>query len=254
MKIIESNKIAIVALDNPPVNALGIAELDALENILTQLESENSTARVLVFLGNGKFFGAGADLKMVSANLELSDGAERMADIAIRMHAVFARIENLNIPTIAILNGTALGGGLELTLACDLRILDESAKYGLPEVKLGLIPGYGGTQRLTKLIGRSQSLRLILRGELISGTEAFALGIGQWVRPSAEVEIFGMQIAQELAEKSVLSITAIKECISLAGQQEGFDLEIETARKLMNDPEARAGLVRFFAAKNPSKA
>lgn len=251
MKIIESNKIAIVALDNPPVNALGIAELDALESILTQLESENSTARVLVFLGNGKFFGAGADLKMVSANLELSDGAERMADIAIRMHAVFARIENLNIPTIAILNGTALGGGLELALTCDLRILDESAKYGLPEVKLGLIPGYGGTQRLTKLIGRGQSLRLILRGELISGTEAFALGIGQWVRPSAEVEIFGMQIAEELAEKSVLSITAIKECISLAGSQAGFDQEIETARKLMNDPEARAGLVSFFAAKKP---
>jgi enoyl-CoA hydratase len=251
MKIIESNKIAVVALDNPPVNALGIAELDDLENILTQVEREDSTARVLVFLGNGKFFGAGADLKMVSANLDLPDGADRMADIAIRMHSVLKRIENLKIPTIAILNGSAMGGGLELTLACDLRILDESAKYGLPEVKLGLIPGYGGTQRLTKLIGRGQSLRLILRGELISGTEAFALGIGQWVRPSAEVETFGMQIAQELAEKSVLSVTAIKECISLAGSQAGFDQEIETSRKLMNDPEARAGLVAFFAAKKP---
>jgi enoyl-CoA hydratase len=104
---------------------------------------------------------------------------------------------------------------------------------------------------LTQLIGKGQSLRLILRGELISGTEAIELGIGQWVRSSAEVETFGMQLAAEMAEKSVLSVTAIKECISLAGTQAGFDQEIETSRKLMNDPEARAGLARFFAAKKP---
>src|SRR5207244_2387427 len=116
-----------------------------------------------------------------------------------RLQAAFTRIEELRIPTIAAMRGPATGGGLELPLACDLRVAAEDARYGLPEIKLGLLPGAGGTQRLTELAGRATSLRLILRGELVSGREACSLGIVHWALPPDEVEPYATELATELA-------------------------------------------------------
>jgi enoyl-CoA hydratase/carnithine racemase len=239
--------VLTATFDSPPANAIGEDDLHALQELLASVERPDSDIRALVFTGEGRFFAAGVDLNLVRANIERPDGADLMAGFIERLQAAYAAIESLPFPTICAMNGGALGGGFELALACDLRIAAEDARYGLPEVKLGLLPGAGGTQRLPRLAGRALALRLIMRGESVTGSEAERLGLVHWALPAGEVRAFAAEVAEELAGYSKVALAAIKQCVGFDNSPEGYQLEVKTTRVLMDDPDAREGLRRFFS-------
>src|ERR1700759_1527402 len=179
--------IAVVTVDRPKVlNALNRQSLAELEQVFLDLR-QNEAVRVILLTGAGeKAFVAGADIRELSG---LS--AQQGEQTALRGQRVFSLIETCGKPVIACINGFALGGGCELALACTFRIASERAKLGLPELKLGLIPGYGGTQRLPRLIGRSAALRLMLTGAAVDATEALRLGLVDEVVAALELLIRG---------------------------------------------------------------
>ena len=165
--------IALVTLKRPEaLNALSQSLLEELAEI-PELVQQDPEVRAVIFTGEGKAFAAGADLKEIAAIKDPFMGRE----YALFGQRVFAEIAALPVPTIAAINGYALGGGLELALACDLRVAAKTAKLGLPEVGLGLIPGFGGTQRLPRLIGRGRALDLIFTGRHVDAEEALFLGL-----------------------------------------------------------------------------
>ena len=183
--------IALVTLKRPEaLNALSQSLLEELAEI-PELVQQDPEVRAVIFTGEGKAFAAGADLKEIAAIKDPFMGRE----YALFGQRVFAEIAALPVPTIAAINGYALGGGLELALACDLRVAAKTAKLGLPEVGLGLIPGFGGTQRLPRLIGRGRALDLIFTGRHVDAEEALFLGLVNRVAEDA------LEEAKKLAQK-----------------------------------------------------
>jgi enoyl-CoA hydratase len=191
----ESDSIATVTINRPEVrNALNIRTVEELGAVFADVKN-NAAIRVVVLTGAGeKAFVAGADISEI-AGLSAASGAE----FSRRGQMVFEAIEELGKPVIAAVNGYALGGGCELAMACTMRVASETAVFGQPEVKLGLIPGYGGTQRLPRLVGKSRALQLLLTGETISAADALKIGLVDRVVPAAEL----MGAVQELAGKIV---------------------------------------------------
>ncbi|MGI4801063.1 MAG: enoyl-CoA hydratase/isomerase family protein, partial [Janthinobacterium lividum] len=188
--------IAILALGRAPVNAMDDAFVAEFHHILDGLAARRDWS-VLHLRSTLKAFSAGADLKQLRENFTLDPAVQ--AEVGTRYQALFRRIEALDAVTLAEIGGAALGGGLELALACDLRVTADEARLGLPEVGLGLIPGAGGTQRLTLLCGRSQALRLILGATVINGQEAYRIGLVQWASPRADLAERARSIAQDYA-------------------------------------------------------
>ena len=176
-----SDRIATVTINRPDkLNALNGAVLTELADAMAALTADNGVG-VIILTGAGRSFVAGADIGEIA-----SVGSSALASFARNGQAVFRAIERTAKPVIAAVNGFALGGGCELALSCHVRIASTKAKFGLPEVKLGLIPGYGGTQRLPRLVGRGPALKLILSGEAVDGTEAYRIGLADiLVEPDA---------------------------------------------------------------------
>jgi enoyl-CoA hydratase/carnithine racemase len=166
-------------------------------------------------------------------------GAQAMIDVVSAMQRVFARLADAPFVTLAEIGGAALGGGLELALACDLRVAAHEAKLALPEVGLGLLPGAGGTQRLTALCGAGVARRLILGGETIDGAEAERLGVVQWARPAATLADWTAELAARIAAQPRAALAASKRCIALAAfaSPGGFAAEIEATRTLYAAPQ-----------------
>jgi enoyl-CoA hydratase/carnithine racemase len=167
---------------------------------------------------------------------------------------LYARIERLPQVTLAEIGGAAMGGGLELALACDLRIAAAEAKVGLPEVRLGLIPGAGGTQRLTRLCGPALAARLILGAEILDGAAAAELGVVQWAVPRAELAQRAAEMARRIAGLPAAALAASKACIAAAGHKDrgGYTDELEFTRLLLNDPETRQRVQAFLAGQAES--
>lgn len=245
-------RLAVITLDRPPANAFNEEQLSALATAVSELEA-GSRAGALLVRSEGSLFSAGADISMIATRFGTPDGADRMAEFARGLQALYARIEALPIPSVAAIRGAATGGGLELALACDLRVAAEDARLGLPEVKIGLIPGAGGTQRLTRLVGPALALRVILRAELLSGVEAERLGVVHWTAPATEVDAFARQVAEELAGMSGPALKATKQCIAAFGGEHGFETEIEVTRSLMTEPVTRSLVGAFLDRRRRSK-
>ena len=178
-----------------------------------------------------------------------------MIDVVRHMQRLFERIETAPIVTLAEIGGAAMGGGLELALACDLRVASTEARLGFPEVRLGLLPAAGGTQRLTRLCGRAVASRLILGAEIIDGAEAIRLGIVQWAQPSAELAGWTRELAARLSDLPRAALAASKSCILGAGDptRNGFAEEIAATQMLYNRPETRARVADFLA-RNPVRS
>lgn len=229
--------VLVATLARPPVNALDDALLARLDALLAEAEADESV-RVLHLRSAQRAFCAGADLARMRACLAGGRGAEAMVDTVCAMQRVFARIEAAPFVTLAEIGGAALGGGLELALACDLRTAAQEAKLGLPEVGLGLLPAAGGTQRLTALCGPGVARRLILGGETIDGGEAERLGVVQWAKPAAALAEWTAQLAARVAKHPREALAANKRCIALAlsDRSHGFDAEIEETRALYSSP------------------
>ena len=227
--------VALVTLDRPPVNALDEAMLDGLVTAVSAVADASEVGAVLV-RGAGRAFSAGADVAMISTYLEAEDRGEQLVAFGARLQHAYARIETLPVPVVAAIVGAATGGGLELALACDLRIAADNARLGLPEVHLGLLAAAGGTQRLTRIAGPAVASRLILTGELVSGAEAARLGFVHHAVPLESLEEEALALARRLAALPRGALAAAKHCIALAPSEQGYRAETEGTRGLLEDP------------------
>jgi len=244
-----ANGIATLTLSRAPVNAISEEWLRLFDAKLDELASR-ADWKVLHLRSDQNVFCAGADLKEVRARIEARDGPDRMYAYVAGIQRLYSRIEHLPQVTLAEIGGAAMGGGLELALACDLRIAATDAKLGLPEARLGLIPGAGGTQRLTKLCGAGIAARLILGAEIVDGSNACKLGIVQWAIPRAELQQRAIKIVQRISGLPAAALTASKACIAAAGEpgRGGYSDEIEATRRLLSNPETRQRIEAFFAS------
>ena len=224
LKINNIDNICTVAISAPKsLNALNSNVLAELNAFLESLDT-NAT-RVLIITGDGeKSFVAGADISEMS-NLNEKEGF----DFGKRGADVFRKIEVLPIPVIAAVNGFALGGGCELAMACDIRICSDNAKFGQPEVGLGIIPGFSGTVRLARLVGMGMAKQLIYTGKVIKADEALRIGLVNEVLPQAELMNRALELAGQIAANAPLAVSAAKLCINTE-----FDMEAEDAIKFEN--------------------
>ena len=243
--------VAVISLNRPHVhNALDAKMFDDLEHVFAHLESLSST-RVILLTGHGnRAFAAGADI------VELQDLDDKSGIVKSRRgQHVFSRIEHYGKPVIALINGFALGGGCELAMACTLRVAAVGAKLGQPEVKLGLIPGYGGTQRLPRLVGRSASLRLLLTGAVIDADEALRIGLVDEVVPSAQLMEHGMELARAIAANAPLAVAACLDAVqrgSATSLDAGQLVEASLFAMLCATEDAAEGL-RAFRSKRSAR-
>jgi enoyl-CoA hydratase/carnithine racemase len=240
--------ITTLTLSSPPVNAISEAWLRAFESRLDEVAGDAQCA-VLHLRSDQKVFCAGADLTEIRNRIDAPDGADRMYAYVAAIQRLFARIERLPKVTLAEIGGTALGGGLELALACDLRIAAVEARLGLPEVRLGLIPGAGGTQRLTRLCGPAIASRLILCAEVLDGQAACDLGLVHWAVPRHELAARAKAIALGLAGLPAAAVAAGKACIAAASPVDrgGYTDELESTRRLLAEPETRKRVDAFLS-------
>jgi enoyl-CoA hydratase len=206
----DAGPIATVTLNRPGVlNALNLQMLDELSEAFARLGSDERV-RAIILTGSGaKAFAAGADIGELNA-LPTARAAEAQAR---KGQALTTQIERLRVPVIAAVNGFALGGGCELAMACDIRVAGENAKFGQPEVNLGILPGYGGTQRATRLVGEGMAMYLCLTGEMIDAQEALRTGLVQKVVPLEGLLAEAQRIAGLIAAKAPLAVAAAKRAI-----------------------------------------
>jgi enoyl-CoA hydratase len=242
------SRIATLTLSRAPVNAISAEWLTLFGARLDEL-SQRADWHVLHLRSDQKVFCAGADLNEIRERFGAPDGPDAMFAYVAAIQQLYARIERLPQVTLAEIGGAAVGGGLELALACDLRIVAAEAKLGLPEARLGLLPGGGGTQRLARLCGPAVASRLILSAEVVDGATAAALGIAHWSTPRAELLGRAAEVAQRVAELPAAALAACKECIAAAGEpgRGGYTLEVEHTRALFSDAETRRRVVAFLA-------
>src|SRR5512137_979105 len=201
--------IALVTINNPKVlNALTVASYLELEELLAELEADDAVRVVLLTGAGEKAFVAGGDIRYLD-----SLGVEGARGFALLAQRVYARIETFPKPVIAVVNGYALGAGCELAMACDLRIAAETARFGQPEVKLGIIPGFAGTQRLARLVGKGLAKELIFTGEMIDAREAWRIGLVNRVVPAAALLAEARAVAAQMLDKSAAAIRLAKDAI-----------------------------------------
>jgi enoyl-CoA hydratase/carnithine racemase len=248
ISIESTGRVMVATLARAPVNAIDDGLIARLDEIIDRVESDE-TISVLHIRSGLKAFCAGADLALMQSCFSTTDGPDRMVVVVRQMQAAFARLENAPFVTLVEIGGAAVGGGLELALACDLRIAAAEAKLGLTEARLGLLPGAGGTQRLTRLCGRGVANRLILGGELMSGAEAEQFGVVQWSCPRAQLPDRAREIAAHYASMPRPALAAIKRCLAAADARDanGYEEEIVGTRRLYDEPEARRRVAEFLA-------
>jgi len=243
-----ADAVATLTLSRPPVNAINCEWVERFEQRLDELAAR-SDWKVLHLRSDQKVFSAGADLNEMRENFHAAGGPDRMYSYVAGIQRLYARIERLPQLTLAEIGGAAMGGGLELALACDLRIAAAEAKLGLPEIRLGLIPGAGGTQRLTRLCGPAVAARLILGAEAVDGTTAAALGVVHWTVARAELGARAIEIARRVAALPAAALAAAKACIAAAGEpgRGGYSDELEATRRLFTNTETRQRVEAFLA-------
>lgn len=241
--------VTTIVMSRPPVNAIDPEFAAAFNDALDEVDKADPT--LVVVRSEQRAFCAGADLARIRSYFDQSDGIAQMVAYVRTLHRLFDRIEALPAVTLACINGHALGGGLELALACDLRLASSAASVGLPEARVGMIPGAGGTQRLPRLVGPGVAKRIILGADMVGGAEAQRLGIVQWaVEPDAfEAEI--ARLTERIAGLSKAALQASKDCIAAYYDLavNGFEREIEKPLQLMANADSKARITQFFATR-----
>lgn len=213
VKTVRDGNVSILTIEHPEtLNALSTQVLKDLDQAMSAAEADNNTYVVLL-TGAGRSFVAGADIGEMYEFSSI-EGKE----FAKLGNEVFLRIENLNKPVIAVINGFALGGGCELSMACDIRLASERAKFGQPETGLGIIPGFGGTQRLARIVGISKAMELIYTSKIISAAEAKEIGLVDYVYPDEELMDNAMELARSICANGQIAIRQAKRCIRMGMQ------------------------------------
>jgi enoyl-CoA hydratase/carnithine racemase len=244
------DRIAIITLDHPPVNALDsqtVKDLDAaLDMALTDEE-----AKVVIITGAGRrAFSTGADINEIN---QIRD-ADHTEELLRAGHRVFSKIETSKKPIIAAINGICLGGGLEMAMACHVRVARDRARIGQPEINLGVIPGWGGTQRLPRIVGPSKAAEMILTGDPITAQEAYRLGLVNKVVPGDDVLEEAKGLARKIAAKSAVAIGCAMEAIERGRHlplAEAMEVEIEGWHSLVDSEDMKEGLRAFLQKRQP---
>lgn len=242
--------VVTVTINRPPVNALNTAVREELREVIEQVDRA-AADRVLIVTGSGdRAFAAGADIQ----ELKALAGAQAEAMVQA-WHHLFTRMEGLGKPIIAAVNGVALGGGCELAMACDIRIAAEHAKFGQPEINLGLIPGWGGTQRLPRLVGRGRALELMMTGDPIDAAEAYRIGLVNRIVPADSLLEAAQDFARKLAGKGAVALSLIKACVN-AGQDRLLDaalmLEARQFGRVCSTEDKTEGIAAFLEKRTPA--
>jgi len=249
--IADRDAIRVITVHRPEkLNALNAATLDALHAAFNAA-AEDDSVRVVVLTGAGpKAFVAGADISEMSALTPV-----QARDFSLRGQRTMRAVETMPKPVIAMINGFALGGGLELAMSCHLRIASENAKVGQPEINLGLVPGFGGSQRLLRLAGRAATLELCLLGAPIDAARAQQLGIVNRVVPTAELETETMKLAAQLATAAPLALRGILDCVNTGGEcaiEEGLAFESTQFGLVFATQDMREGTAAFLERRKPA--
>lgn len=245
----QQDRIAILRINRPEtMNSLDPAMLHAIDGAIDQI-SANPEVGVILITGEGKAFVAGADIAAMSTM-----GEEEGMALGVLGQQVFRKIETLDIPTIAVVNGFALGGGCELAMACDLRIASERAKFGQPEVGLGITPGFSGTQRLPRLVGKGKACELILTGDIILAAEAERIGLVNKVVPADALMKEAIALAEKIQKNAPLAVRysnrAIKEGLD-TDLESGIALEAELFATCFTTDDQKEGMQAFLEKRKP---
>ena len=243
VKFEAEGRIAVLTINRPEKrNALNQATRDEILHVLDNIDE--SEARVLIITGEGeKAFIAGADITEFEGRTALDQ-----RDV-MKQRRIFDAIEECRLPVIAMINGFCLGGGMEVALSCDIRIASANAKLGQPEINLGIMPGGGGTQRLTRLVGEGKSMELILTGDIINAEMAYDLGLVNHVVPQEELHEFTFSLAKRMAEKSPVALGLAKESIKNAGRmgvREAMERETDLFCLAFTSEDKREGVAAFM--------
>ncbi|MCZ8168310.1 enoyl-CoA hydratase [Flavobacterium fontis] len=237
--------LATLTINRPSkLNALNKATIQELHDALAQLDAE-ATIKAIILTGSGeKAFVAGADISEF-AHFSIEEGAQLAA---LGQEILFDFVENMKTPVIAAVNGFALGGGLELAMACHFRIASDNAKMGLPEVTLGVIPGYGGTQRLPQLVGKGRAMEMIMTAGMIDAETAKSYGLVNHVVPQAELLEFTKDIASKITKNSPVAISYAIKAVNagLIDTKEGFKTEIKSFGKCFGTEDFKEGTTAFL--------
>ncbi len=244
------NRVAIITINRPEKrNALNIQTREEGAAALEELR-EDSSVGVVIFTGAGdKAFVAGADIAEFAGRTAITQREVMLG------RSLFTAIDVFPKPVIAMVNGYCLGGGCELALACDLRIASETASFGQPEINLGIIPGGGGTQRLTRLVGEGKAMELILTGDIIDARTAFNLGLVNMVVPAADLEAKTMEIANRISEKSPVALRMAKEAVHAAARSnldEGLRREVDLFALCFSSEDKDEGVKAFLEKRKPA--
>lgn len=254
VKVSIEDRIAVLTMDHPPVNALNNAMLADLDAALDEMIA-NEQVRVIVITGAGqRAFVAGADIKMMADFAAAGDAAAARAMIR-RGQELCNKIEACPKPVIAAVNGVALGGGLELMIACHMRVFSDRARVGVTELNVGLVPGWGATWRLPRIVGLARALEMILTGDVIDAGEAFRLGLANKVVPADQVLAESLALARRIAGKSRLTSQAALRTV-VAGmhlpQAEALAREAEQFVGLVGSHDMLEGLTAFLEKRQPA--
>jgi len=242
-------RVAIITINRPQkLNALNIQTRAEGAAALDELREDNEV-RVVVITGAGeKAFVAGADIAEFEGRTAVTQRDVMTA------RSLFTAVDTFPKPVIAMINGFCLGGGCELALSCDIRVASETARFGQPEINLGIIPGGGGTQRLTRLVGEGKAMELILTGDMIDAQHAFNLGLVNLVVPAADLEAKTMELANRIAEKSPVALRMAKEAVKTAARSsldEGLRREIDLFALTFSSADKDEGVRAFLEKRKP---
>jgi enoyl-CoA hydratase len=244
------DRIALLVINRPEkLNALNRKTISELHEAFKSLD-EDKGVRVVILRGAGpKAFVAGADIAEFSG----FDEGEGRALSARGQEELFDLVEEMNTPVIAAINGFALGGGLELAMSCHIRIASQNARMGLPEVSLGVIPGYGGTQRLPRLVGRGRALEMIVTGGMIDAARAFEIGLVNHVVPQEELEAFCRKMAGRIVKNSPVAISYAIKAVNagFSSSKSGFQAEIEAFGQCFGTEDFKEGTTAFLEKRPP---
>jgi enoyl-CoA hydratase/carnithine racemase len=247
--VVERGPISAIRLQNPPLNLVTVELTHSLDRALADIERRQEV-RCIVVTGTGeRAFCAGSDVK------EFESLQGRVAEGKLLLEkVVYRRLARLPVPTIAAIQADALGGGLELALCCDLRVADERSQLGLPEVRLGVMPGSGGTQRLPRVVGIARAKELILMGEIIDATTAAGIGLVNRVAPAGQALDVAMSMAETIAARGPVAVREAKRALDLAGEtslDDGLAQELDASERIFASRDMLEGARAFFEKRPP---
>ena len=246
-----ADKIAVLTIDHPPVNSFNTQVITELDEAVDGLLANDEVKAIVITGGGTNAFVAGADIPEIQKLLDQPGGLKMASE---QGQGLFLKIEKASKPVIAAINGFCLGGGLELAIACHMRICSDRARLGQPEINLGIIPGWGGTQRLTRLVGKGKSIELILTGDMITAQEAYRLGLVNKVVPAGAVLKEARGLARKVVSKSKFPVAAALRAIFAGAEttlEEGLEVEAEEFGRLADTKDAHEGVSAFLEKRQP---